>query len=270
MVARATRAGGAVLDTDFPAETKFDHLPETAARPGVTAFLTDPGRLRQVLHLLRRALYARRRVLAAGGRGARRGAAAGRRAARARSRCWARTSTPITARPPTAAPGASAACCARWPEIAGLERLRYTTSHPRDMDDALIAAHRDLPELMPFLHLPVQSGSDRMLAAMNRRHTADQYRRTVERLRRARTWRCPPISSSAFPARATRISPRRSLWCARSASPRPSRSNTAAARARRPRPRSRFRSRSRPSGSRRCRRCCTSSSAPSTTPRSGR
>ena len=62
-------------------------------------------------------------------------------------------------------------------ELPGLLRLRYTTSHPRDMDDELIAAHRDLPTLMPFLHLPVQSGSDRVLAAMNRRHTAADYLR---------------------------------------------------------------------------------------------
>ncbi len=71
-------------------------------------------------------------------------------------------------------------------EIPGLARIRYTTSHPRDMADDLIAAHRDVPALMPFLHLPVQSGSDRMLAAMNRRHTADDYRRLVDRLREAR------------------------------------------------------------------------------------
>ena len=71
-------------------------------------------------------------------------------------------------------------------ELPGLLRLRYTTSHPRDMDDELIAAHRDLPALMPFLHLPVQSGSDRVLAAMNRRHTAADYLRLVEKLRAAR------------------------------------------------------------------------------------
>jgi tRNA-2-methylthio-N6-dimethylallyladenosine synthase len=70
--------------------------------------------------------------------------------------------------------------------IAGLVRIRYTTSYPADMDDELIAAHRDVRELMPFLHLPVQSGSDRILAAMNRRHTADDYRRLVDRLRDAR------------------------------------------------------------------------------------
>ena len=71
-------------------------------------------------------------------------------------------------------------------EIPGLERLRYTTSHPRDMDDALMAAHRDLDILMPYLHLPVQSGSDSILKAMNRRHTAAEYMRVIERIKAAR------------------------------------------------------------------------------------
>jgi len=71
-------------------------------------------------------------------------------------------------------------------EIPGLDRLRYTTSHPRDMDDELIAAHRDLDTLMPYLHLPVQSGSDRVLAAMNRRHSRADYLRLIERIRSAR------------------------------------------------------------------------------------
>jgi len=70
--------------------------------------------------------------------------------------------------------------------IPGLGRIRYTTSHPRDMDDALIAAHGDLDALMPYLHLPVQSGSDRVLKAMNRGHTAEGYLRLVERIRAAR------------------------------------------------------------------------------------
>ena len=69
--------------------------------------------------------------------------------------------------------------------IPGIERLRYSTSHPNDVEDTLIEAHRDLPELMPFVHLPVQSGSDRILAAMNRKHTADDYRRTIDRFRAA-------------------------------------------------------------------------------------
>jgi tRNA-2-methylthio-N6-dimethylallyladenosine synthase len=70
--------------------------------------------------------------------------------------------------------------------IDGLERIRYTTSHPRNMSDDLIAAHADEPKLMPYLHLPVQSGSDRILAAMNRKHSADEYMRLVERIRAAR------------------------------------------------------------------------------------
>jgi len=71
-------------------------------------------------------------------------------------------------------------------EIPGIARIRYMTSHPNDVDDELTAAHRDVEALMPFLHLPVQSGSDRVLADMNRRHTAADYRRTIDRLRAAR------------------------------------------------------------------------------------
>ena len=71
-------------------------------------------------------------------------------------------------------------------EVPGVERLRYTTSHPLDMSDDLYAAHRDLPQLMPYLHLPFQAGSDHILHRMNRRHTADDYRRAIDRLRTAR------------------------------------------------------------------------------------
>ncbi|KPF47326.1 tRNA (N6-isopentenyl adenosine(37)-C2)-methylthiotransferase MiaB [Rhizobium sp. AAP43] len=71
-------------------------------------------------------------------------------------------------------------------EVPGLARLRYTTSHPRDMDDRLIEAHRDLRMLMPYLHLPVQSGSDRILKAMNRRHKASEYVALIERIRSVR------------------------------------------------------------------------------------
>ena len=70
-------------------------------------------------------------------------------------------------------------------EIPGIARLRYTTSHPRELTDSLIAAHRDLPQLMPFLHLPVQSGSDKILAAMNRKHDRALYLRAIEKLRAA-------------------------------------------------------------------------------------
>lgn len=71
-------------------------------------------------------------------------------------------------------------------QVPGIARLRYSTSHPRDVDDSLIAAHRDLDALMPFVHLPVQSGSDRILSAMNRKHTADDYRRVIDRFRAVR------------------------------------------------------------------------------------
>ncbi|MGZ9096707.1 MAG: tRNA (N6-isopentenyl adenosine(37)-C2)-methylthiotransferase MiaB [Micavibrio sp.] len=71
-------------------------------------------------------------------------------------------------------------------DIDGIERIRYMTSHPRDMDDELIAAHGAIPQLMPFLHLPVQSGSDEILKTMNRKHTADHYRDIIARVRKAR------------------------------------------------------------------------------------
>jgi tRNA-2-methylthio-N6-dimethylallyladenosine synthase len=74
----------------------------------------------------------------------------------------------------------------RLAEIDGLLRIRYTTSHPNDMDDDLIAAHGDCGKLMPYLHLPVQSGSDRILKAMNRKHTAESYLALLDRLRAAR------------------------------------------------------------------------------------
>jgi tRNA-2-methylthio-N6-dimethylallyladenosine synthase len=76
--------------------------------------------------------------------------------------------------------------CRHLAKIGGIERIRYTTSHPRDMDDDLIAAHGDTEAMMPFLHLPVQSGSDRILKAMNRGHTGDAYRDIIARVRAAR------------------------------------------------------------------------------------
>ena len=71
-------------------------------------------------------------------------------------------------------------------EIDGLERIRYTTSHPLDMDDELIAAHGDVPQLMPYLHLPIQSGSNYILQEMNRRHTSDIYMLVIDKLRKIR------------------------------------------------------------------------------------
>ncbi|MEO0655773.1 MAG: radical SAM protein, partial [Pseudomonadota bacterium] len=76
--------------------------------------------------------------------------------------------------------------CRHLAKIDGLDRIRFTTSHPNDMSDDLIAAHGDCDKLMPYLHLPVQSGSDKILKAMNRKHTAEAYIALIERLRAAR------------------------------------------------------------------------------------
>jgi tRNA-2-methylthio-N6-dimethylallyladenosine synthase len=180
MVARASRAGGHVLETDFPAEEKFDHLPETTATPGVTAFLTvqegcDKFCSFCVVPYTRGAEFSRpvEDVL----REARRLVEAG-------ARELTLLGQNVNAYHGSA--GGLGALVRRLAEVPGLARIRYTTSHPRDVDAGLIAAHAEVPQLMPFLHLPVQSGSDRILAAMNRKHRADDYRRLVDRLRTAR------------------------------------------------------------------------------------
>ncbi len=185
LVARATRAAGAVIDTDFPAEQKFDHLPEAAAPPGVTAFLTvqegcDKFCSFCVVPYTRGAEYSR--PVAAVLAEARRLVAGGAREVTLLGQN-------VNAYHGEGPDGRSWGLGRLIRELAGIEglaRIRYTTSHPRDMDDDLIAAHREVPGLMPFLHLPVQSGSDRVLAAMNRGHTAADYLRLVERLRAAR------------------------------------------------------------------------------------
>ena len=121
-------------------------------------------------------------------------------------------------------------------EIDGVARIRYTTSHPRDMDDDLIAAHGAVPQLMPYLHLPVQSGSDRILEAMNRRHGRDLFLGLVDRLAHARADLA--LSSDfivGFREKATPTSTTPCGWSTRWASPRPSPSSTAAVPARRAR-----------------------------------
>ena len=184
MVARAARAAGAVIDTDFPAESKFDHLPPAGAA-GTAAFLTiqegcDKFCSFCVVPYTRGAEASRpaAAVLAEARRlvlnGAREITLLGQNV-----NAWAGEA-------PAGGTWGLARLVRALADLPGLLRIRYTTSHPRDMDDALIEAHRDVPQLMPFLHLPVQSGSDRVLAAMNRKHTAGAYRRLVERLRTAR------------------------------------------------------------------------------------
>jgi tRNA-2-methylthio-N6-dimethylallyladenosine synthase len=185
MIAKATRSGGGVLDTSFPAEPKFDHLPETTTAPGISALLSiqegcDKFCTFCVVPYTRGAEFSRpaAQVLAEAerlvGAGAREITLLGQNV------------NAYHGAAPTGGEWSLADLLRALARLPGLERLRYTTSHPRDVDDALIAAHRDVEPLMPFLHLPVQSGSDRVLAAMNRRHTADNYRRTVGALRRAR------------------------------------------------------------------------------------
>ncbi len=145
MIARAARAGGAVLETDFPPEDKFDFLPDAAAPQGITAFLTIQEGCDTLLQLLRGALHARRRGQPPGGGDHRRGAAIWWRKARARSRCWARTSMPGTARRADGGTWGLGRLLRELASLPEIQRMRYTTSHPRDMDDELIAAHRDLP-----------------------------------------------------------------------------------------------------------------------------
>jgi tRNA-2-methylthio-N6-dimethylallyladenosine synthase len=185
MVARASRAGGAVIDTEFPIEQKFDHLPEAAAPQGLTAFLTiqegcDKFCAFCVVPYTRGVEQSRSQasVLAE----ARRMVAQGAREITVLGQnvnAWHGAGADGT-------PSSLGRLVRALAEIPDLWRIRYTTSHPRDMDDDLIAAHAEVPKLMPFLHLPVQSGSDRILAAMNRRHTVADFLRSIGRLRAAR------------------------------------------------------------------------------------
>ncbi|MFL5255945.1 MAG: tRNA (N6-isopentenyl adenosine(37)-C2)-methylthiotransferase MiaB [Rhodopila sp.] len=186
MVARASRAGGAVIETDFPAEDKFDHLPESSTPQGVTAFLTiqegcDKFCSFCVVPYTRGAEQSR--PVAAILHEARHLVAQGTR----EITLLGQNVNAWHGEAPDGSHWGLGRLLREMANIPGLLRLRYATSHPRDMSDELIAAHRDIPGLMPFLHLPVQSGSDRILAAMNRRHTADEYRRIIDRLRDARS-----------------------------------------------------------------------------------
>ena len=183
---RRARGRGAVLDTDFPPESKFDRLPEELATPpGVSAFLTVQEGCDKFCTFCV-VPYTR-------GVEASRPAAAILAEARRLVAAGAREITLLGQNVNAyrgAGPAGEAWDLARLiralAEIDALYRIRYTTSHPRDLGASLIAAHREVAKLMPFLHLPVQSGSDAVLRAMNRRHGVDDYRRTVERLRRAR------------------------------------------------------------------------------------
>ena len=181
LIARAHRASGEPLAAAFDAEAKFDALaPATRSPAGYSAFLTvqegcDKFCTFCVVPYTRGAEFSRV-------------AAAIEAEARALAEKGVREVTLLgqNVNAYNGLEGGLAALVRRLARIPGLDRIRYTTSHPRDMDEALIAAHGEVPELMPYLHLPVQSGSDRILKAMNRAHTAESYLRLVERIRAAR------------------------------------------------------------------------------------
>ena len=189
MIAKIARAGGKALETDFPALEKFDDLAKLegpgAGTRGVSAFLTVqegcdkfctfcvvPYTRGAELSRAPDAVIEEAKLLVAGG--VRELVLLGQnvnayRGGGANGKVWS-----------------LARLCEALAGIDGLARIRYTTSHPRDMGDDLIAAHRDNEKLMPFLHLPVQSGSDAILAAMNRQHKTEDYLRLIERIRAAR------------------------------------------------------------------------------------
>lgn len=181
---QAVAQGQKAVDTDFPAEDKFDHLPERKVLRGPSAFLTvqegcDKFCAFCVVPYTRGAEVSRpvERLL---------------REAQDLVEKGVREIT-LLGQNVNAYHGEGgggvwglARLVRALARIDGLERIRYTTSHPNDMDDDLIAAHGDEAKLMPYLHLPVQSGSDRILKAMNRKHTRDQYFRLIERIRAAR------------------------------------------------------------------------------------
>jgi tRNA-2-methylthio-N6-dimethylallyladenosine synthase len=186
LIARALQESGTgVLDTSFPVEAKFDYLPEAAAPQGITAFLTvqegcDKFCSFCVVPYTRGAEYSRpvTQILAEARNFVRGGVR--------EITLLGQNVNAYHGEGPDGKEWRLGALIRDLAELPDLERIRYTTSHPSDVDDELIAAHREVPKLMPFLHLPAQSGSDRILALMNRRHTARDFRVIVERLRSAR------------------------------------------------------------------------------------
>ena len=188
MVARAQR-GEKVVDTDFPVEDKFDALaaPKRAAiaKRGISAFVTvQEGcdkfctfcvvpytRGAEVSRPVEKIVTEVERLTDGGVR---------------EVTLIGQNVNAYHGPGPDGAASNLGKLLRRLAEVPGILRLRYTTSHPRDMGDDLIAAHRELPALMPYVHLPVQSGSDRILAAMNRKHTRKNYLDTIARFRAGR------------------------------------------------------------------------------------
>ncbi|WP_425902176.1 tRNA (N6-isopentenyl adenosine(37)-C2)-methylthiotransferase MiaB [Agrobacterium radiobacter] len=186
---KRVRSGERVIETEYAVEDKFEHLPvaekATLRTRGVTAFLTvQEGcdkfctfcvvpytRGSEVSRPVRQIVDEAMKLVDAGVR---------------EITLLGQNVNAWQGEGPQGEKWGLAELLYRLAEIPGLARLRYTTSHPRDMDDRLIGAHRDLRILMPYLHLPVQSGSDRILKAMNRRHTGEEYIQLIEKIRAAR------------------------------------------------------------------------------------
>ncbi|MEM9581313.1 MAG: tRNA (N6-isopentenyl adenosine(37)-C2)-methylthiotransferase MiaB, partial [Pseudomonadota bacterium] len=181
-----TREGAKALDTDFPLEDKFEHLKaRPKAQRGPTAFLTvqegcDKFCAFCVVPYTRGAEVSRpvQRIVDEAkdlvDRGVREITLLGQNV------------NAYHGAGPDGNEWGLAQLIWELDKVDGLERIRFTTSHPNDMDDALIEAHGTCAKLMPYLHLPVQSGSDRILKRMNRAHTAESYLRLIERIRKAR------------------------------------------------------------------------------------
>ncbi|MEM9422744.1 MAG: tRNA (N6-isopentenyl adenosine(37)-C2)-methylthiotransferase MiaB, partial [Pseudomonadota bacterium] len=188
MIARAARERGEVLETEFSVEEKFDTLGVERRAEGYTAFVTiqegcDKFCTFCVVPYTRGAevsrsvdsIVAEARSLASQG---------------VREITLLGQNVNAWTSPPPAGVGGDAwglgELCRHLAKVDGIDRIRFTTSHPRDMDEGLIAALGEEEKLMPYLHLPVQAGSDKILKAMNRGHTAEHYLRLIERIRKAR------------------------------------------------------------------------------------
>ncbi|BCX19456.1 MAG: tRNA-2-methylthio-N(6)-dimethylallyladenosine synthase [Geminicoccaceae bacterium] len=185
LLARRARAEGTALATDFPVESKFDHLPERSGPSPVSAYLTvQEGcdkfctfcvvpytRGAEVSRPVAAILAEARQLLAGGAK---------------ELVLLGQNVNAYHGEGPDGRIWSLARLLEALAELDGVVRLRYTTSHPRDMSEDLIEAHGRIPQLAPYLHLPVQSGSDAVLEAMNRGYTAADYRRIVDRLRAVR------------------------------------------------------------------------------------
>lgn len=185
MIARTAREHGHILDTDFPEESKFDALPSARTVEGATAFLVvqegcDKFCTYCVVPYTRGAEYSRTasevmaeaKILVAAG-----------------AQEITLLGQNVNAYHGEAENGTEWNLARLIREVAtieGLERIRYTTSYPAEVDDDLIQAHGDVEKLMPYLHLPIQSGSDPVLKAMNRQHNVEDYKKVVAKLRAAR------------------------------------------------------------------------------------